>query len=60
VWGATFFARLLGGEGLRAAMTEANRLAGLNVDHRAAAGLVTHFSTRSEPGNSRPGERMTD
>jgi hypothetical protein len=43
VWGATFFARLLGGEGLRAAMTEANRLAGLNVDHRAAAGLVTHF-----------------
>jgi sugar/nucleoside kinase (ribokinase family) len=43
VWGATFFARLLGGEGLRAAMTEANRLAGLNVDHRAAAGLVTQF-----------------
>jgi sugar/nucleoside kinase (ribokinase family) len=43
VWGATFFARLLGGESLRAAMTEANRLAGLNVDHRAAAGLVTHF-----------------
>jgi sugar/nucleoside kinase (ribokinase family) len=43
VWGATFFARLLGGEGLRAAMTEANRLAGLNVDHRAAGGLAARF-----------------
>jgi sugar/nucleoside kinase (ribokinase family) len=46
VWGATFFARLLGGDDLEAAMTEANRLASLNVEHRGARGLVRHLSGR--------------
>jgi sugar/nucleoside kinase (ribokinase family) len=44
VWGATFFARLLGGDPLEAAMSEANRLAGRNVRHRGASGLYRHLS----------------
>ena len=43
VWGATMFARLLGGDPVEAAMTEANRLAGLNVRRRGARGLYEHF-----------------
>lgn len=39
VWGATFFVRLLMGDGVRAAMTEANRVAARNVQHRGATGL---------------------
>lgn len=46
VWGATFFARLLAGDGLEAAMGEANRLASLNVDHRGARGLYRHLAGR--------------
>lgn len=46
VWGATFFARLLAGDGLEEAMTEANRLASRNVEHRGARGLFRHLSGR--------------
>lgn len=46
VWGATFFARLLAGEGLEAAMADANRLAGRNVTHRGAKGLYRHLVGR--------------
>jgi len=46
VWGATFFARLLAGDGLEAAMREANRLAARNVDHRGARGLFRHLAGR--------------
>ena len=46
VWGATFFARLLAGDGLEAAMAEANRLASRNVEHRGARGLFRHLSGR--------------
>jgi sugar/nucleoside kinase (ribokinase family) len=46
VWGATTFARLLAGDGLAAAMGEANRLAGRNVDHRGARGLFRHLEGR--------------
>jgi sugar/nucleoside kinase (ribokinase family) len=44
VWGATFFARLLAGDGLEAAMLEANRLAARNVEHRGARGLYRHLA----------------
>jgi len=46
VWGATFFARLLAGDGLEEAMAEANRLASRNVEHRGARGLFRHLSGR--------------
>ena len=46
VWGATTFARLLAGEELEAAMAQANRLAGRNVEHRGARGLVRHLVGR--------------
>lgn len=46
VWGATFFARLLAGDDLEAAMAEANRLASRNVEHRGARGLYRHLSGR--------------
>ena len=46
VWGATFFGRLLAGDGLEVAMREANRLAARNVDHRGARGLFRHLSGR--------------
>ncbi len=46
VWGATMFARLLGGDDLEAAMVEANRLACRNVDHRGARGLYRHLAGR--------------
>jgi sugar/nucleoside kinase (ribokinase family) len=52
VWGATFLARLLGGDQLEAAMTHANRTAAKNVKHRGASGLHRHLrgqlSTRSD------------
>jgi hypothetical protein len=48
VWGATFFARLLGGDSLELAMTVANRVAAKNVDHRGARGLRHHLGR--EPG----------
>jgi sugar/nucleoside kinase (ribokinase family) len=43
VWGATFFARLLAGDGLHEAMLEAHRLAARNVEHRGARGLYHHL-----------------
>jgi sugar/nucleoside kinase (ribokinase family) len=43
VWGATFFARLLGDHSLEEAMTGANRLAARNVEHRGARGLRHHL-----------------
>jgi sugar/nucleoside kinase (ribokinase family) len=43
VWGATFFARLLSGDSMEAAMTHANRLAGRNVAYRGARGLDRHL-----------------
>ena len=46
VWGATFFARLLAGDGPEGAMAEANRLASRNVEHRGARGLYRHLSGR--------------
>jgi sugar/nucleoside kinase (ribokinase family) len=46
VWGATVFARLLAGDHLEEAMSEANRLAGRNVEHRGARGLSRHLSGR--------------
>ncbi len=46
VWGATFFARLLAGDGLEGAMREANRMASRNVEHRGARGLYRHLSGR--------------
>jgi len=46
VWGATFLARLLAGDGLEEAMAEAGRLASRNVEHRGARGLYRHLSGR--------------
>jgi sugar/nucleoside kinase (ribokinase family) len=46
VWGATLFARLLGGDLLEVAMAEANRLATRNVEHRGARGLHRHLIGR--------------
>lgn len=43
VWGATFFGRLLAGDGLEAAMARANRSAARNVAHRGARGLHRHL-----------------
>ena len=52
VWGATFFARLLAGDGLEAAMRTANAFAARNVEHRGAAGLHRHLLGRLSPGAS--------
>ena len=54
VWGATMFARLLGGDGLEVAMAEANRLAGRNVEHRGARGLYRHLAGRLSHVEERP------
>lgn len=43
VWGATFFARLLAGDPLEAAMRIANAMAERNVGHRGARGLRLHL-----------------
>jgi len=47
VWGATFFASLLGGVSLEEAMEAANRLAAKNVEHRGARGLRNLFGDRA-------------
>jgi len=54
VWGAATFARLLAGDTLDTALAEANRLAGLNVEHRGARGLVRHLSGRLSHIEERP------
>ena len=46
VWGATFFARLLAGDGLEEAMRVANAMAARNVEHRGARGLHLHLKGR--------------
>jgi len=46
VWGATFFSRLLVGDGLEAAMSRANAAAGRNVGHLGATGLHRHLQGR--------------
>ena len=51
VWGATFFARLLAGDTLDAAMVRANEMAARNVVHRGAHGLHHHLMGRI-PGNA--------
>jgi len=43
VWGATFFARLLGGDSPEGAMAYANRLAARKVEYRGARGLRHHL-----------------
>ena len=51
VWGATFFARLLAGDPLEAALTRANVMAAKNLEFRGAKGLEDHLRgrlTRSE------------
>lgn len=48
VWGATFFARLLGGAPMDDAMKDANRLAAKKVEHQGARGLRHHL--REVPG----------
>jgi sugar/nucleoside kinase (ribokinase family) len=44
VWGATLFCRLLAQADLEGAMTEANRFAARNVEHRGATGLFRHLA----------------
>lgn len=46
VWGATFFARMLAGDSLEAALARANETAAKNVDHRGATGLHLHLQGR--------------
>lgn len=53
VWGATFFARLLGGDALEAALGEANRMAAKNVIHQGADGLHHYLRGRLDVGEGR-------
>lgn len=46
VWGATFFVRLLAGDGLETAMGQANTAAARNVGHHGATGLHRHLQGR--------------
>jgi sugar/nucleoside kinase (ribokinase family) len=46
VWGATFFSRLLAGDGVDLAMRQANDFAARNVEHRGARGLSRHLEGR--------------
>ncbi len=50
VWGATFFARLLAGDALDAAITTANARAARNVLHRGARGLHSYLLGRLAEG----------
>jgi len=53
VWGATFLARLIGGDPLEAAMIQANRMAARNVAYHGASGLHQHLGGRlSSQGRS--------
>ncbi len=54
VWGATFFARLLGGAPLEEAMRDANAAAARNVEHRGARGLYRHLSGRLSHAGGAP------
>ncbi len=50
VWGATFFARLLGGDRIERAAAAANSMAARNVGHRGARGLHLHLNGRTARG----------
>jgi sugar/nucleoside kinase (ribokinase family) len=50
VWGATFFARLLAGDAMEAALGEANRMAAKNVTHQGADGLHHYLCGRLDAG----------
>jgi sugar/nucleoside kinase (ribokinase family) len=54
VWGATFFARLLAGDQVEAAMVDANRAAARNVEYRGAAGLHRHLRGLIVPARPEP------
>jgi sugar/nucleoside kinase (ribokinase family) len=43
VWGATFFCRLLAGDGLEDGIRNANAAAARNVEHHGATGLREHL-----------------
>ena len=54
VWGATFLARLVGGDALEVALARANQMAAKNVEHRGAEGLHRHLVGRlSTEGRTR-------
>ena len=50
VWGATFFACLLGGDHIEEAVATANSMAARNVEHRGARGLHLHLKGRIARG----------
>jgi sugar/nucleoside kinase (ribokinase family) len=50
VWGATFFSRLLAGDGLETAMSDSNSAAARNVSHVGAPGLHRHLMEARELG----------
>ncbi|MBI4521303.1 MAG: carbohydrate kinase family protein [Gemmatimonadetes bacterium] len=50
VWGATFFARLLGGDALEVALAAANRMGARNVEHRGASGLHAFLMSQLATG----------
>lgn len=50
VWGATFFARLLGDDPVEHAIATANSMAARNVGHRGARGLHLHLKGRIARG----------
>jgi hypothetical protein len=52
VWGATLFARLLGGDSLEEAMGTANRIAARNLRYRGARGLATYLAGRLDAGEA--------
>jgi hypothetical protein len=52
VWGATFFARLLGGDSLEDAMRLANRMAGRNLRYRGARGLGAYLAGKVDVGGA--------
>ena len=59
VWGATFLARLLGGDQLQSAMIQANRIAAKNVGHRGASGLNRHLRGRLSTQRDVKGPRLS-
>ena len=50
VWGSTFFAELLGGAELEAAMIDAHRASASKMSHSGASGLFMHLTQGSFPG----------
>jgi hypothetical protein len=50
VWGATLFARLLGGDSLEEGMKSANSIAARNLRYRGARGLANYLAGRVDSG----------